>query len=336
MVRSTRHQFKQTVVLVVLCATTSVAFLLVAVITNSWLNYMDDLAVNDTISDIYTDDEIVTEPKTTRVLMSSGLWRTCVINGSEKGRCRDLVSFSSLLDRKVRGTFGDPATGWLKFTYWLSFFHIIAMVTDILAVLVFACAVMTNKDDHFIFISGFTFVISGLISMFGLLVYICGVNDELGASVVESTFDTVFVYRWGWSLYFAGVGLTLSEISGFLAVQVYFCKSKSKLTEVRWCGTRSLRRVSMNGDICRFKDSLRRMSSTSAPASHELTYVSHDINTDVHHIGKIGYLPMDGFTVTSSQTGRQRLRPPRRSLRDPVVLNSFNRSFESVFKITSV
>ncbi|XP_033120319.1 voltage-dependent calcium channel gamma-5 subunit-like isoform X2 [Anneissia japonica] len=303
MVRSTRHQFKQTVVLVVLCATTSVAFLLVAVITNSWLNYMDDLAVNDTISDIYTDDEIVTEPKTTRVLMSSGLWRTCVIN---------------------------------EFTYWLSFFHIIAMVTDILAVLVFACAVMTNKDDHFIFISGFTFVISGLISMFGLLVYICGVNDELGASVVESTFDTVFVYRWGWSLYFAGVGLTLSEISGFLAVQVYFCKSKSKLTEVRWCGTRSLRRVSMNGDICRFKDSLRRMSSTSAPASHELTYVSHDINTDVHHIGKIGYLPMDGFTVTSSQTGRQRLRPPRRSLRDPVVLNSFNRSFESVFKITSV
>ncbi|XP_068230006.1 uncharacterized protein stg1 [Palaemon carinicauda] len=80
-----------------------------------------------------------------------------------------------------------------------------------------------SRRRFFTFLSGITFIISGLFMMLGMVIYIATLKGEVAEKLrPRSTFQPpLFVYTYGWSCYLIMLGFITTEIAGITAVFLY-------------------------------------------------------------------------------------------------------------------
>ncbi|XP_036798441.1 voltage-dependent calcium channel gamma-3 subunit-like [Oncorhynchus mykiss] len=136
------------------------------------------------------------------VMTHSGLWRTCCLEGTFTGVCKEIDYFLEDADYEQ-----DAAEYLLRVCVAGSEFY---------------------KTQHNVMLSaGILFVSAGLSNIIGIIVYISANSGDPGQS------DSKKSYSYGWSFYFGALSFILAEMVGVLTVHAFIERHRKLRTRGR-------------------------------------------------------------------------------------------------------
>ncbi|CAM9918545.1 unnamed protein product [Lampetra fluviatilis] len=150
-----------------------------------------------------------TSRKNEEVLTHSGLWRTCCLEGSLKGRCKKIDHFPEDADF-------DSAEYLMRVVRASSVFPILSVALLLFGGLCIAASRFYKSKNNIVLSAGIFFVSAGLSNIIGIIVYIsANVGDPNQSQSKKNN------YSYGWSFYFGALSFVVAEMVGVLAVRIY-------------------------------------------------------------------------------------------------------------------
>ncbi|XP_048351361.1 voltage-dependent calcium channel gamma-3 subunit [Sphaerodactylus townsendi] len=153
--------------------------------------------------------------KNEEVLTHSGLWRTCCLEGTFRGICKQINHFPEDADYEQ-----DAAEYLLRAVRASSIFPILSVGLLFFGGLCVAASEFYKSRLNVILSAGIFFVSAGLSNIIGIIVYISANAGDPGQS------DSKKSYSYGWSFYFGALSFIIAEMVGVIAVHMYIEKHR--------------------------------------------------------------------------------------------------------------
>ncbi|XP_028837715.1 voltage-dependent calcium channel gamma-7 subunit isoform X2 [Denticeps clupeoides] len=150
-----------------------------------------------------------------KMALHSGLWRTCFVAGSEKGRC---VAAEYFNEPEIEITTENTAN-ILKMVRTATPFPMVSLLFVFTAFVISNIGHIRPQRTILAFVSGIFFILSGLSLVVGLVLYISSINDEVMNRPREP--EHFFNYHYGWSFAFAASSFLLKEGAGVMSVYLF-------------------------------------------------------------------------------------------------------------------
>uniref|UniRef100_A0A8C9Z463 Voltage-dependent calcium channel gamma-2 subunit n=1 Tax=Sander lucioperca TaxID=283035 RepID=A0A8C9Z463_SANLU len=154
---------------------------------------------------IKSTNENETSKKNEEVMTHSGLWRTCCLEGSFKGMCKQIDHFPEDADYEA-----DASEYFLREFFLNSihpYFHVFIH---------FILGEFYKSRHNIILSAGILFVSAGLSNIIGIIVYISANAGDPSKSDSKKN-----SYSYGWSFYFGALSFIMAEMVGVLAVHMF-------------------------------------------------------------------------------------------------------------------
>ncbi|XP_062822938.1 voltage-dependent calcium channel gamma-3 subunit isoform X1 [Anolis sagrei] len=151
-----------------------------------------------------------TSRKNEEVMTHSGLWRTCCLEGTFRGICKQINHFPEDADYEQ-----DAAEYLLRAVRASSIFPILSVGLLFFGGLCVAASEFYKSKLNVILSAGIFFVSAGLSNIIGIIVYISANAGDPGQS------DSKKSYSYGWSFYFGALSFIIAEMVGVIAVHMY-------------------------------------------------------------------------------------------------------------------
>ncbi|XP_078691870.1 voltage-dependent calcium channel gamma-5 subunit-like [Branchiostoma floridae x Branchiostoma belcheri] len=196
-------------ILTCLCSSLSLGFLVVAVGTDYWL---------------YTAEYVMLSNKTdgrrvdVRVEVHSGLWRVCPIIANGSG-CAKISTFGPPLGKNY-GPREYTTDSIMRVISSAMPFPVVSLGMTFLGCVVSTIGHVNPRRKLNAFASGILFILSGLFTVVGLIVYISAINDEVMHRDKKNA-DSSFHYQYSWSFFMAAMSFGLTELSGVLSIYLF-------------------------------------------------------------------------------------------------------------------
>ncbi|XP_062822939.1 voltage-dependent calcium channel gamma-3 subunit isoform X2 [Anolis sagrei] len=149
-----------------------------------------------------------TSRKNEEVMTHSGLWRTCCLEGTFRGICKQINHFPEDAD------YEQDAAEYLLLRA-SSIFPILSVGLLFFGGLCVAASEFYKSKLNVILSAGIFFVSAGLSNIIGIIVYISANAGDPGQS------DSKKSYSYGWSFYFGALSFIIAEMVGVIAVHMY-------------------------------------------------------------------------------------------------------------------
>ncbi|ELU09240.1 hypothetical protein CAPTEDRAFT_156450 [Capitella teleta] len=185
-------------------ACASFAFLCIAVATDYWLHTRERNApVNGTNS--YT-------------LTYTGLWRRCKFDEGESRIHNFLINQAPLISHD---TSADE--------FWLSMrratvFPMVSLIILLIGEILCFLGHCNHKKKILTFVSGILFVVGGLCTLVGIIIYIGAITEEVGNKPTSSMDEPKFQYYYGVSFIMTISSFIACELTGVLSVYLYISR----------------------------------------------------------------------------------------------------------------
>ncbi|CAK6975051.1 hypothetical protein F2P81_009910 [Scomber scombrus] len=160
---------------------------------------------------IKSTNENETSKKNEEVMTHSGLWRTCCLEGSFKGMCKQIDHFPEDADYEA-----DASEYFLRAVRASSIFPILSVILLFMGGLCIAASEFYKSRHNIILSSGILFVSAGLSNIIGIIVYISANAGDPSKSDSKKN-----SYSYGWSFYFGALSFIMAEMVGVLAVHMF-------------------------------------------------------------------------------------------------------------------
>ncbi|TSQ23962.1 Voltage-dependent calcium channel gamma-2 subunit [Bagarius yarrelli] len=172
---------------------------------------------------IKTTNENETSKKNEEVMTHSGLWRTCCLEGTFKGLCKQIDHFPEDADYKA-----DASEYFLRAVRASSIFPILSVILLFMGGLCIAASEFYKSRHNIILSSGILFVSAGLSNIIGMIVYIsANAGDPTKSDSKKNS------YSYGWSFYFGALSFIMAEMVGVLAVHMFIDRHRELRSGVR-------------------------------------------------------------------------------------------------------
>ncbi|TDH15692.1 hypothetical protein EPR50_G00011980 [Perca flavescens] len=160
---------------------------------------------------IKSTNENETSKKNEEVMTHSGLWRTCCLEGSFKGMCKQIDHFPEDADYEA-----DASEYFLRAVRASSIFPILSVILLFMGGLCIAASEFYKSRHNIILSAGILFVSAGLSNIIGIIVYISANAGDPSKSDSKKN-----SYSYGWSFYFGALSFIMAEMVGVLAVHMF-------------------------------------------------------------------------------------------------------------------
>ncbi|XP_064858325.1 voltage-dependent calcium channel gamma-3 subunit-like [Oncorhynchus nerka] len=156
------------------------------------------------------------------VMTHSGLWRTCCLEGTFTGVCKEIDYFLEDADYEQ-----DAAEYLLRAVRASSIFPIMSVGLLFLGGVCVAGSEFYKTQHNVMLSAGILFVSAGLSNIIGIIVYISANSGDPGQS------DSKKSYSYGWSFYFGALSFILAEMVGVLTVHAFIERHRTLRTRGR-------------------------------------------------------------------------------------------------------
>ncbi|CAL1531570.1 unnamed protein product, partial [Lymnaea stagnalis] len=152
----------------------------------------------------------------------SGLWRRCKYDSEHKPADCSYIEYFTDEDREGLG----PTDAILLNIRQATMFPLVSLL--ILLIGGIMCFIGHCNDNRKIltFVSGILFVLAGLCTLVGIILYIGSITGEVGNKPRASIEEPRFLYDYGSSFFMAVGSFVLTELSGVFSVYLYISKHK--------------------------------------------------------------------------------------------------------------
>ncbi|XP_051562873.1 calcium channel, voltage-dependent, gamma subunit 2b isoform X1 [Myxocyprinus asiaticus] len=265
---------------------------------------------------IKTTNENETGKKNEEVMTHSGLWRTCCLEGSFKGMCKQIDHFPEDADYKA-----DGSEYFLRAVRASSIFPILSVILLFMGGLCVAASEFYKSRHNIILSAGILFVSAGLSNIIGIIVYISANSGDPSKSDSKKN-----SYSYGWSFYFGALSFIMAEMVGVLAVHMFIDRHRDlRVAFARVASSDYLQGAAITR-IPSYRYRYRRRSQSSSRS----TDPSH--SRDASPVGLKGFAALPSTDITMYTLGRadnslkapQGSPPMYNSERDPDFLQVHN------------
>lgn len=194
------------------CAGAAFGLLCIAVATDYWL---------------YTSERVVDSSYNTSAIYKrtySGLWRKCehTDGSSDPVRCQYIEYFSGNNERD-----GLPPTDAILLSMKTStVFPLTSLFVLLVGGVICFVGHCNTRRNRLTFFGGILFVLAGLSSLIGIILYIGSITQEVGNKPKATVETPRFVYNYGSSFMMAVGSFALTELSGVLSVYLYMSRHR--------------------------------------------------------------------------------------------------------------
>ncbi|XP_041362224.1 voltage-dependent calcium channel gamma-5 subunit-like [Gigantopelta aegis] len=197
------------------CACAAFGLLCIAVATDYWLYTRERLK---------KDSEYNTTIPATYRSVYSGLWRKCEDKGySQRGvTCSYIKYFTGDEDREGLG----PTEAILLNIRRATMFPLVSLLILLIGGIMCFIGHCNSGRKILTFVCGILFVLAGLCTLVGIILYIGSITEEVGNKPRASIEEPKFVYYYGSSFIMAVGSFILTELSGVFSVYLYITKNK--------------------------------------------------------------------------------------------------------------
>ncbi|XP_053132741.1 voltage-dependent calcium channel gamma-3 subunit isoform X1 [Hemicordylus capensis] len=208
-----------------------------------------------------------TSRKNEEVMTHSGLWRTCCLEGSWRGVCKQINHFPEDVDYDQ-----DAAEYLLRAVRASSIFPILSVGLLFFGGLCVAASEFYKSKLNVILSAGIFFVSAGLSNIIGIIVYISANAGDPGQS------DSKKSYSYGWSFYFGALSFIIAEMVGVVAVHMYIERHRQIRARSH---SVALLKKSAFARLPTYRYRFRRRSSSRStePRSRDLSPLGKGFNT---------------------------------------------------------
>ncbi|XP_026560412.1 voltage-dependent calcium channel gamma-3 subunit [Pantherophis guttatus] len=208
-----------------------------------------------------------TSRKNEEVLTHSGLWRTCCLEGTFRGICKQINHFPEDADYEQ-----DAAEYLLRAVRASSIFPLLSVGLLFFGGLCVAASEFYKSKLNVILSAGIFFVSAGLSNIIGIIVYISANAGDPGQS------DSKKSYSYGWSFYFGALSFIIAEMVGVVAVHMYIEKHRQIRAKSH---SVALLKKSTFARLPTYRYRFRRRSSSRStePRSRDLSPIGKGFNT---------------------------------------------------------
>ncbi|XP_039205623.1 voltage-dependent calcium channel gamma-3 subunit [Crotalus tigris] len=208
-----------------------------------------------------------TSRKNEEVLTHSGLWRTCCLEGTFRGICKQINHFPEDADYDQ-----DAAEYLLRAVRASSIFPLLSVGLLFFGGLCVAASEFYKSKLNVILSAGIFFVSAGLSNIIGIIVYISANAGDPGQS------DSKKSYSYGWSFYFGALSFIIAEMVGVVAVHMYIEKHRQIRAKSH---SVALLKKSTFARLPTYRYRFRRRSSSRStePRSRDLSPIGKGFNT---------------------------------------------------------
>ncbi|KAM6424378.1 voltage-dependent calcium channel gamma-3 subunit [Liasis olivaceus] len=208
-----------------------------------------------------------TSRKNEEVLTHSGLWRTCCLEGTFRGICKQINHFPEDADYEQ-----DAAEYLLRAVRASSIFPLLSVGLLFFGGLCVAASEFYKSKLNVILSAGIFFVSAGLSNIIGIIVYISANAGDPGQS------DSKKSYSYGWSFYFGALSFIIAEMVGVIAVHMYIEKHRQIRAKSH---SVALLKKSTFARLPTYRYRFRRRSSSRStePRSRDLSPIGKGFNT---------------------------------------------------------
>ncbi|XP_062999070.1 voltage-dependent calcium channel gamma-3 subunit isoform X2 [Elgaria multicarinata webbii] len=206
-----------------------------------------------------------TSRKNEEVMTHSGLWRTCCLEGTFRGICKQINHFPEDAD------YEQDAAEYLLLRA-SSIFPILSVGLLFFGGLCVAASEFYKSKLNVILSAGIFFVSAGLSNIIGIIVYISANAGDPGQS------DSKKSYSYGWSFYFGALSFIIAEMVGVIAVHMYIEKHRQIRAKSH---SVALLKKSTFARLPTYRYRFRRRSSSRStePRSRDLSPIGKGFNT---------------------------------------------------------
>ncbi|XP_053221886.1 voltage-dependent calcium channel gamma-3 subunit isoform X2 [Podarcis raffonei] len=206
-----------------------------------------------------------TSRKNEEVMTHSGLWRTCCLEGTFRGICKQINHFPEDAD------YEQDAAEYLLLRA-SSIFPILSVGLLFFGGLCVAASEFYKSKLNVILSAGIFFVSAGLSNIIGIIVYISANAGDPGQS------DSKKSYSYGWSFYFGALSFIIAEMVGVIAVHMYIEKHRQIRAKTH---SVALLKKSTFARLPTYRYRFRRRSSSRStePRSRDLSPIGKGFNT---------------------------------------------------------
>ncbi|XP_028562329.2 voltage-dependent calcium channel gamma-3 subunit isoform X1 [Podarcis muralis] len=208
-----------------------------------------------------------TSRKNEEVMTHSGLWRTCCLEGTFRGICKQINHFPEDADYEQ-----DAAEYLLRAVRASSIFPILSVGLLFFGGLCVAASEFYKSKLNVILSAGIFFVSAGLSNIIGIIVYISANAGDPGQS------DSKKSYSYGWSFYFGALSFIIAEMVGVIAVHMYIEKHRQIRAKTH---SVALLKKSTFARLPTYRYRFRRRSSSRStePRSRDLSPIGKGFST---------------------------------------------------------
>ncbi|XP_028562330.2 voltage-dependent calcium channel gamma-3 subunit isoform X2 [Podarcis muralis] len=206
-----------------------------------------------------------TSRKNEEVMTHSGLWRTCCLEGTFRGICKQINHFPEDAD------YEQDAAEYLLLRA-SSIFPILSVGLLFFGGLCVAASEFYKSKLNVILSAGIFFVSAGLSNIIGIIVYISANAGDPGQS------DSKKSYSYGWSFYFGALSFIIAEMVGVIAVHMYIEKHRQIRAKTH---SVALLKKSTFARLPTYRYRFRRRSSSRStePRSRDLSPIGKGFST---------------------------------------------------------
>ncbi|XP_052831847.1 voltage-dependent calcium channel gamma-5 subunit-like [Octopus bimaculoides] len=194
------------------CAGAAFGLLCIAVATDYWL---------------FTSERIQDASYNTSAIYKrtySGLWRKCERTDftDQPVRCRYIEYFTGESDRDGLA----PTDAILLSMKTSTIFPLASLLVLLVGGIICFVGHCNTRRNRLTFFGGILFVLAGLSSLIGIILYIGSITQEVGNKPKASVETPAFIYNYGSSFMMAVGSFALTELSGVLSVYLYISRHR--------------------------------------------------------------------------------------------------------------
>ncbi|XP_076457716.1 voltage-dependent calcium channel gamma-7 subunit-like [Babylonia areolata] len=152
----------------------------------------------------------------------SGLWHQCLYTDTEPPECKYIMYFTGDEDREGLG----PTDAILLNIRRATVFPLVSLLILLIAGIMCFIGHCHATRKVLTFVSGILFVLAGLCTLVGIILYIGSITEEVGNKPRASIEEPKFSYTYGSSFIMAVGSFVLTELSGVFAVYLYITRHK--------------------------------------------------------------------------------------------------------------
>ncbi|XP_052070185.1 voltage-dependent calcium channel gamma-5 subunit-like [Mytilus californianus] len=195
------------------CACAAFGLLAISVATDYWL-YTSDLqpSKNNGTKGVYKNHW-------------SGLWRQCTVTGHGPNSLKcEYIKYFTVDDEKEGLAPTQAILLTMRRSTWFPLASLLILTIGIVICFVGQC---NTRRKHLTFVCGILFVLAGLCTLVGIILYIGSITEEVGNKGPQNPMeDKKFIYKYGSSFMMAVCSFGLTELAGVFSVYLYITRYK--------------------------------------------------------------------------------------------------------------